>query len=191
MNSVISRVRLFTPSPHTFSPTPAYAFVEALVVVCIPPHPVPISADSFIQDTHGRPLCCNQRHAIFHISAGEAHILRLARMLSLYCMHFPFVLCHISPFHSDWFCHHRSQWHVLGQFISPPSLIPLLGPQEQTPSEISVFQSMFTAPSFLAYISVLITIALSIIFYFGPKSVFPPFLLPHSPRLLSGMERTT
>lgn len=31
--------------------------------------------------------------------------------------------------------------------------------------------ALFIAPGFLAYISVLILIALSIIFYFGPKSV--------------------
>ncbi|KAF8134395.1 magnesium transporter NIPA-domain-containing protein [Boletus edulis] len=48
-------------------------------------------------------------------------------------------------------------------------IIALNGPQEQTPSEISSFKALFIAPSFLAYISVLITIALSIIFYFGPK----------------------
>ncbi|KAH0828087.1 magnesium transporter NIPA-domain-containing protein [Lanmaoa asiatica] len=42
-------------------------------------------------------------------------------------------------------------------------------PQEQTPSQISQFEIMFRAPGFLAYISVLITIALSIIIYFGPK----------------------
>ncbi|KIJ18516.1 hypothetical protein PAXINDRAFT_175150 [Paxillus involutus ATCC 200175] len=48
-------------------------------------------------------------------------------------------------------------------------IIALNGPQEQTPSEISEFEKMFIAPGFLAYISVLITIALSIIIYFGPK----------------------
>ncbi|KAG6375592.1 magnesium transporter NIPA-domain-containing protein [Boletus reticuloceps] len=48
-------------------------------------------------------------------------------------------------------------------------IIALNGPQEQTPSEISSFKALFIAPTFLAYISVLITIALSIIFYFGPK----------------------
>ncbi|KAG8214146.1 DUF803-domain-containing protein [Butyriboletus roseoflavus] len=48
-------------------------------------------------------------------------------------------------------------------------IIALNGPQEQTPSEISEFELLFIAPSFLAYISVLITIALSIIIYFGPK----------------------
>ncbi|KAF8843059.1 DUF803-domain-containing protein [Paxillus ammoniavirescens] len=48
-------------------------------------------------------------------------------------------------------------------------IIALNGPQEQTPSQISDFEKMFIAPGFLAYISVLITIALSIIIYFGPK----------------------
>ncbi|KIK94550.1 hypothetical protein PAXRUDRAFT_827866 [Paxillus rubicundulus Ve08.2h10] len=48
-------------------------------------------------------------------------------------------------------------------------IIALNGPQEQTPSEISDFEDKFTAPGFLAYISVLIAIALSIIIYFGPK----------------------
>ncbi|KAG1724040.1 magnesium transporter NIPA-domain-containing protein, partial [Suillus occidentalis] len=43
------------------------------------------------------------------------------------------------------------------------------GPQEQTPSEIDDFRTLFLAPGFLAYISALMTIALSIIFYFGPK----------------------
>jgi len=62
-------------------------------------------------------------------------------------------------------------------FLSPP-LIPLLGPQEQTPSTISAFETMFIAPGFLAYISVLIAIALSIIIYFGPKSVQSPLPSP-------------
>ncbi|KAF8549668.1 DUF803-domain-containing protein [Imleria badia] len=48
-------------------------------------------------------------------------------------------------------------------------IIALNGPQEQTPSQILQFEKMFIAPGFLAYISVLITIALSIIIYFGPK----------------------
>lgn len=63
------------------------------------------------------------------------------------------------------------------------SLTPSLGPQEQTPSQITKFESLFLAPSFLAYIGVLITIALSIIIYFGPKFVLP--LLPHPPLIPS------
>ncbi|KAI9571638.1 magnesium transporter NIPA-domain-containing protein [Boletus coccyginus] len=53
---------------------------------------------------------------------------------------------------------------ILGSVI-----IALNGPQTQTPSLISDFEAMFIAPGFLAYISVLIAIALSIIIYFGPK----------------------
>ncbi|KAH7888953.1 magnesium transporter NIPA-domain-containing protein [Phlebopus sp. FC_14] len=48
-------------------------------------------------------------------------------------------------------------------------IIALNGPQEQTPSEISQFKSLFLAPGFLAYISVLVAIALSIVIYFGPR----------------------
>ena len=59
----------------------------------------------------------------------------------------------------------------------PSVLTPFLGPQEQTPSEISKFELMFIAPGFLAYIGVLITIALSIIVYFGPRFVLTPLPL--------------
>ncbi|KIJ68036.1 hypothetical protein HYDPIDRAFT_185961 [Hydnomerulius pinastri MD-312] len=48
-------------------------------------------------------------------------------------------------------------------------IIALNGPQEQTPSEIAQFKELFIAPGFLAYISVLVGIALSIIVYFGPR----------------------
>ncbi|KAF9241803.1 magnesium transporter NIPA-domain-containing protein [Melanogaster broomeanus] len=57
----------------------------------------------------------------------------------------------------------------LGCALCIPNLTLLPGPQEQTPSQISEFQKMFIAPGFLAYIGVLIAIALSIIIYFGPK----------------------
>ncbi|KAG1889954.1 magnesium transporter NIPA-domain-containing protein [Suillus subluteus] len=45
----------------------------------------------------------------------------------------------------------------------------IVSPQEQTPGEIEEFKQLFLAPGFLGYMSALITIALSIIFYFGPK----------------------
>jgi hypothetical protein len=51
------------------------------------------------------------------------------------------------------------------------------GPQETTPGEIEAFMQLFIAPGFLVYISLLIVIALSIIFYFGPKSVSNPISL--------------
>ncbi|KAI6002873.1 magnesium transporter NIPA-domain-containing protein [Pisolithus albus] len=48
-------------------------------------------------------------------------------------------------------------------------IIALNGPQESTPSQISGFQQLFVSPGFLAYIGVLVAIALSIIIYFGPR----------------------
>lgn len=48
-------------------------------------------------------------------------------------------------------------------------IIALNGPQESTPGQISEFKKLFIAPGFLAYISVLVAIALSIIIYFGPR----------------------
>ncbi|EIW83483.1 DUF803-domain-containing protein [Coniophora puteana RWD-64-598 SS2] len=60
-------------------------------------------------------------------------------------------------------------WLGCGLCIIGSVIIALNGPQEQTVSEISEFEKLFIAPGFLAYISVLIVIALSIIFYFGPK----------------------
>ncbi|KAG6334593.1 hypothetical protein ID866_4503 [Astraeus odoratus] len=48
-------------------------------------------------------------------------------------------------------------------------IIALNGPEESTPGEIEQFKQLFISPGFLAYISVLMAIALSIIIYFGPK----------------------
>lgn len=147
-------------------------------MVCTPTYPILISTNTSIQDTHGRTLCCNQRHAIFHIPQRETHILWLARMLSLYRM--PFSICpppHLTiPFRSV-----PSSLRSMAcpcPYLPAPTLTCFLGPQEQTPSQISQFKVMFLAPGFLAYIGVLITVALSIIIYFAPKSVFPPLPLP-------------
>ncbi|KAG2122830.1 magnesium transporter NIPA-domain-containing protein [Suillus cothurnatus] len=60
-------------------------------------------------------------------------------------------------------------WMGCALCIIGSTIIALNGPQEQTPGEIEQFMKLFLAPGFLAYISALITIALSIIFYFGPK----------------------
>jgi drug/metabolite transporter (DMT)-like permease len=60
-------------------------------------------------------------------------------------------------------------WMGCALCIIGSTIIALNGPQEQTPSEIAEFKKMFIAPAFLAYISVLISVALSIIIYFGPK----------------------
>ncbi|KAG2365424.1 magnesium transporter NIPA-domain-containing protein [Suillus spraguei] len=60
-------------------------------------------------------------------------------------------------------------WMGCALCIIGSTIIALNGPQEQTPGEIEAFKKLFLAPGFLGYISVLITIALSIIFYFGPK----------------------
>ncbi|KAF9227120.1 DUF803-domain-containing protein [Gyrodon lividus] len=60
-------------------------------------------------------------------------------------------------------------WLGCGLCIIGSVIIALNGPQEQTPSDILIFKDMFLAPGFLAYISVLIAIAMSIIIYFGPK----------------------
>ncbi|KAG2154452.1 magnesium transporter NIPA-domain-containing protein [Suillus bovinus] len=60
-------------------------------------------------------------------------------------------------------------WMGCALCIIGSTIIALNGPQEQTPGQINDFKKLFLAPGFLAYISALITIALSIIFYFGPK----------------------
>ncbi|OAX39726.1 DUF803-domain-containing protein [Rhizopogon vinicolor AM-OR11-026] len=60
-------------------------------------------------------------------------------------------------------------WMGCALCIIGSTIIALNGPQETTPGEIEVFMELFIAPGFLVYISLLIVIALSIIFYFGPK----------------------
>lgn len=60
-------------------------------------------------------------------------------------------------------------WLGCALCIIGSTIIALNGPQEQTPGEIDQFKLLFLAPGFLGYISALMTIALSIIFYFGPK----------------------
>ncbi|KAJ3510273.1 hypothetical protein NLJ89_g4778 [Agrocybe chaxingu] len=53
---------------------------------------------------------------------------------------------------------------ILGSVI-----IALNGPKEETIGQIREFQKLFLAPGFLAFISVLITASLVIVFYFAPK----------------------
>ncbi|KIY67894.1 DUF803-domain-containing protein [Cylindrobasidium torrendii FP15055 ss-10] len=53
---------------------------------------------------------------------------------------------------------------ILGSVI-----IALNGPAEETVGKINEFRSLFIAPGFLTYISVLIVASLVIIFYFAPK----------------------
>ena len=65
------------------------------------------------------------------------------------------------------------------------------GPQESTPSEISEFKVLFLSPGFLAYASVLVAIALSIIIYFGPRFEFTSTILPLMPFQLTDMGKTT
>ncbi|KAF8196583.1 magnesium transporter NIPA-domain-containing protein [Pholiota molesta] len=60
-------------------------------------------------------------------------------------------------------------WLGCGLCILGSVIIALNGPQEQTVGQITEFQKLFLAPGFLAYISVLITAALVIVFYFAPK----------------------
>lgn len=60
-------------------------------------------------------------------------------------------------------------WLGCALCIIGSTIIALNGPQEQTPGEIEQFKKLFLAPGFLGYIAALITVALSIIFYFGPK----------------------
>ncbi len=49
------------------------------------------------------------------------------------------------------------------------SLTDILGPSEDLVGQIRDFQKLFLAPGFLAYIGVLITASLVIIFYFAPR----------------------
>jgi hypothetical protein len=42
-------------------------------------------------------------------------------------------------------------------------------PAEQSIGEIEQFQKLFLAPTFLVYIGVLFSLALSVVFYFGPR----------------------
>ncbi|KAG0707045.1 magnesium transporter NIPA-domain-containing protein [Suillus ampliporus] len=60
-------------------------------------------------------------------------------------------------------------WLGCALCIIGSTIIALNGPQEQTPSEIEQFKKLFLAPGFLGYMAALMTIAFSIIFYFGPK----------------------
>ncbi|KAG2039733.1 magnesium transporter NIPA-domain-containing protein [Suillus americanus] len=60
-------------------------------------------------------------------------------------------------------------WLGCALCIIGSTIIALNGPQEQTPGEIEQFKKLFLAPGFLGYICTLIVIALSIIFYFGPR----------------------
>ena len=52
------------------------------------------------------------------------------------------------------------------------SLTDHSGPKESSIGEIVVFQHLFLSPLFIVYTSLLILGSLSIIFYFGPKSIF-------------------
>lgn len=110
-------------------------------------------------------------HPIFNLSQRETHLFRMAGLCPLYCK------CHrFLVFSCTNVCQIGSTIIALnGEHYTervPYILISCAqGPQEQTPGEILAFQKLFLAPGFLAYISALITIALSIIFYFGPKSV--------------------
>jgi len=78
---------------------------------------------------------------------------------------------------------------------SLPSLYWLLtlcpGPQESTPSEISDFKVLFVSPGFLAYSSVLVAIALSIIIYFGPRFEFTSTIIPLMPFQSTDMGKST
>ncbi|KAG9316865.1 magnesium transporter NIPA-domain-containing protein [Chiua virens] len=130
----------------------AYAFVEALVVT-------PMGALSVVVSAILSSIFLNEKLTFFGWLGCSLCIVRLSL-----CSFFL-----VSSVVQIGFCHHCSQRHALSQWFSLLSLIPSLGPQEQTPSLISDFKKMFIAPGFLAYISVLITIALSIIVYFGPK----------------------
>jgi hypothetical protein len=60
-------------------------------------------------------------------------------------------------------------WLGCGLCILGSIIIALNGPQEASVGEIQKFKALFLFPGFLAYISVLITASLAIIFYFGPK----------------------
>ena len=87
MNSVILQVREFRWQRYTRVQKchPAYAFVEALVVVC--PFD-PIQCDftcTALIDSDGRAVRCNLRNFVFNIPQGETHVLRLVGMCSLYC----------------------------------------------------------------------------------------------------------
>jgi hypothetical protein len=59
------------------------------------------------------------------------------------------------------------------------SLTDRLGPQEASIGQIVEFQHLFLAPFFVVYTSILILTSLTIIFYFGPKSIFARLLHPH------------
>ncbi|KAF9483113.1 DUF803-domain-containing protein [Pholiota conissans] len=60
-------------------------------------------------------------------------------------------------------------WLGCGLCILGSVIIALNGPQEQTVGQITEFQKLFLSPGFLAYISVLITASVVIVFYFAPK----------------------
>lgn len=144
-----------------------------LLLWCVPQQPsIPISSDPSIQTPMG---------ALSVVISAILSSIFLNEKLTFFgwlgcslCIVCPFLLCflsHLTPSRSVLSSSHSTACPS-HSCLSVPN--PLQGPQEQTPSEISQFKTMFLAPGFLAYIGVLITIALSIIIYFGPKSVFSP-----------------
>ncbi|PCH35856.1 DUF803-domain-containing protein [Wolfiporia cocos MD-104 SS10] len=60
-------------------------------------------------------------------------------------------------------------WLGCGLCIIGSVIIALNGPQEASVGQIVVFQSMFLAPGFLVYGSLLIVASLVIVFYFAPR----------------------
>jgi|SRR6267142_213157 len=58
------------------------------------------------------------------------------------------------------------------------SLTDCLGPQEASIGQIVEFQHLFLSPLFIVYTTVLILVSLTIIFYFGPKSIFTRLFAP-------------
>jgi hypothetical protein len=59
------------------------------------------------------------------------------------------------------------------------SLTDCLGPREDSVGKIVEFQHLFLAPTFIVYTTVLILVSLTIIFHFGPKSIFTRLFAPH------------
>lgn len=68
--------------PHSYSSI-AYAFVEAIVVVCCMPVSHLLAPYYYTLDSNGCPFSRHQCHTIFHLSSRETFIFRLAWLRSL------------------------------------------------------------------------------------------------------------
>ena len=131
MNSVILQVRELRWQRYTRVQKchPAYAFVEALVVVrSFDPIQSEFTCIALI-DSNGRAVRCNLRNSVFNIPQGETHILRLAGMCSLYCGFCFTPSLSVLSLSSDWFSYYCPKRFSVSAFASNRYLPDAQGPK--------------------------------------------------------------